>query len=384
MVYGVCVSHSLMLSEIGRALREDADLLYTEKRLSRNLNTDRLDDKALLQRHLERASVLTKANDGEGVVIAVDYTDLSKPRANLDPHRGMEGVCMCYDGSKGKPGPGYPMVQLEAHFPDGNQRPLIYRPFTYGLGFSSQQREFLDAIREAAQYVGPKAWWVMDRGFDGKSIFAGTEAVGARWICRVNLAKHRTVYQGQTKMPVDLAVAQMRPQYRHVLKGTPPVRVRIASRVVQLENRKGKREAVDRTLVAVWFPHSVEPMTLLASEYVPGRAGALEVADAYSRRWKCEEATRSMKDSRQWGVRIEDLRALRFRGVERLVLVALLAYGILSDLRAACQRLARVALAAVKTFGTPPVDLRYRLLRGVGSVLAGIQTRARLRARSAT
>ena len=106
MILGIYRSESLMLSEIGRKLDEDTRLIHTEKRFSRNLNSDRLDDKDLLRRHLELASRATMKDNGEGVVTAVDYTDLAKPSADL--HTGMELVCRCRVGSKGTIGT-YPL-----------------------------------------------------------------------------------------------------------------------------------------------------------------------------------------------------------------------------------------------------------------------------------
>ena len=125
MFAGIVMSRSLMLSEIGRSLNETARdgtrrrLIHTEKRLSRGLNSDRLDDEAIRRVLLERAGRLTLRDDGDGVVVAIDYTDLAKPYARPQQPRGMELACKCHDGSRGSVSMGYPIVQIEASLPGG-------------------------------------------------------------------------------------------------------------------------------------------------------------------------------------------------------------------------------------------------------------------------
>ena len=80
MAFGILSGRSLMLSESGRALKEPYELQVTENRLSRNLRGGRLHDDSLEKRHLGRVSRWTLANQGEGVVVAVDYTDICKRR----------------------------------------------------------------------------------------------------------------------------------------------------------------------------------------------------------------------------------------------------------------------------------------------------------------
>jgi hypothetical protein len=53
MIFGISASHSAMLSEVGRALGEDADLITTEMRLSRNLANRNLDESAVRNLYLD-------------------------------------------------------------------------------------------------------------------------------------------------------------------------------------------------------------------------------------------------------------------------------------------------------------------------------------------
>jgi len=131
---------------------------------------------------------------------------------------------------------------------------------------------------------------------------------------------------------------------------------------------KDKRSGPKRTLVVVWG-FGKNPLVLLANEYLPDRASALKILKAYIRRWRAEETNRAMKDSHGWGIRLEDVRALKFRGVERILMLASAVYLFLSELTAASKDVVKQVMAFVGTFGPCPPDGRYRLMRGFGTAL---------------
>lgn len=164
MLTAMAISRWPMVSDIDRAVEEeDADsnpgrLIHTESRLSVGLNSDRLDDAALHTHHVETVARFTRRDAGECIVCAVHYTDLTKPWANTDPKRGMEGVSRCWNGSEGDTGSGYLLVQVQAELGD-MQVPVLLHPFSYDeIVKSSQNTVFLEHIARAAPYVGPQAW----------------------------------------------------------------------------------------------------------------------------------------------------------------------------------------------------------------------------------
>ena len=389
MIAGMIQSGSVMLSEIGRALDEQTDdgspreLNHTEKRLSRNLNSDRFDDEALKARHRALVSKFTKRNDGEGIVCAVDFTDIEKKRANLDPEKGMEGVCLKWDGSEKEATPGFPVVQVEAHLPDGNQLPVVLHPFSYlepGITKGSQTKVFLDQIAQAAPAVGSRAWWVLDRGFDNIRYFDGLDGIGLRWICRLQHAikNQRDLFMADgRRLSVEDAALETIPRFkmdaqpgRARARHRKVIKLEIGFRKVYLSDMKNNPRPVGkaRTLIVV-YGFGKTPIVTLVSEYIEGKAAILEATRAYGRRWKAEEATRSAKDSRGWGVRLEDVRALTLRGIRRLVLLAALVYAFLATLRDVGGELLDFVARAVRVFSEAP-DIRYRLFRGLSEVLA--------------
>lgn len=388
MLRGMAISHSPMLSEIGRALEEEdrhgdpRRLIHTEKRLSRGLNSDRLNDDALNTRHLERVSRWTLKDDGAGIVCAVDYTDLSKPWANTDPNRGMEGVSRCWNGSEGETGIGYPVVQVEADLGQ-LQVPVILRPFSYDeIAKSSQNTVFLEQLAHAAPYVGPLAYFTFDRGFDNVRIFTGMDALAKRWIVRLQYAvkNQRDLFVADGRcLKVEDAALEVVPRFKMEIKagrkrakasGKKTITLEVGSRKVFLSDQKNNPSPMGpaRTLIVVWGFGS-KPVALLCSEHLEGKAAILEAARAYGRRWKAEEATRAAKDSRGWGVRLEDVRALTLRGVRRLALLATMLFAFMATVRDAGGELLARAMALVSAFGRLPPDPRYRVLRGLGELL---------------
>lgn len=387
MLKGMIVARSPMLSEIGRALEEEDEdgnrrrLIHTEKRLSRGLNSDRLDDEELRTRHLEQVARWTQKGAGEGVVVAVDYIDIAKPWASTK--HGMEGVGRCWNGSDHEVGVGYPVVQIEADMGDA-QVPVILHPYGQDdLAKSSQTKIFLDQIEIAAPCVGARAWWTLDRGFDNTVYFNGLDALNLRWICRLQHKVHnqRSLFTADGRLLSVEALASETPRTftmqvkigkkRTKKKGQNFMLVEVGALLVRMSDMKGSSAAPVgpvRTLVVVWG-YGKEPLALLVSELVEGKEAVLEAARAYGRRWKCEEETRAMKDSRRWGVDLEDVRALYLRGIQRLALLIAILYTFLAAVRGMDAGALKRLLDLVPCFGDVPPDPIYRIFRALGEWL---------------
>lgn len=102
-----------------------------------------------------------------------------------------------------------------------------------------------------------------------------------------------------------------------------------------------------------------------------------DVFDAYHRRWSIEEVNRSFKESRLWGVRMEDVRAQSLRGVQTLVLLATIYFGYLVTLRnRAASQLAVVATRAVAIGADEAMDPSCRLVRWMGQLLDDVPRRS--------
>lgn len=208
MLLGNFMSHSLMLSEIGRTLREkDANgrlrrLIHTEKRLSRNLLSDRFDDQAFYAAWFGRIGRHLGADDGKGVVLAIDYTDIRKNGAKKPPSKEqvrkglrrpdekmpMQFISWCRDGSTKKVGARYPIAQFEASRSNGVRAPVLYHVFSKREpGYLSEPKVFMDCMDRVAPHIGKQAWWALDRGFQNMQYFDHMDRLGVRWATRVKI-----------------------------------------------------------------------------------------------------------------------------------------------------------------------------------------------------
>ena len=92
---------------------------------------------------------------------------------------------------------------------------------------------------------------------------------------------------------------------------------------------------------------------------------ARRVANIYLDRWGVEEANRFTKQ----GFDLEDVRALTWTGLKRMVQLVHLAYGFLALLVHGPRKQVERIAPSFKAFEPVPVHLYYRLLEGIGALL---------------
>lgn len=399
MLFGILKGRSLMLSEVGRALddvKEDGtpmDLIQTEKRLSRNLLSERFDDEAFEANWWSKVSSHVAKDDGEGVVIAVDYTDAQKPYAQPWRAKGMEFACRCRDGSEGVVGRGFPIAMFTASLPNGQYMPVLAHVFSYdepSFSKSSEPKVFMECMTRVAPHVGKRAWWAMDRGFENNRYFDHLDRMERRWVTRVKVgdavSHPQTVFTAggiQTDVRTLAQARGLGAPFRFTRKvNGRTIRVELERFEVFLSNQKNNPKPVGpaRTLLVIRRLRSdgtvtEEPLTVLASEWAGTDAHAIEIYGAFTRRWKVEEMARAEKDSRGWGLRLEDFRSLKLVGIRRLVMLAQAVYLYLVELGLPnATDLAAKLVRTVRRFGDPK-DWTYVLFRAVADWLKAMERR---------
>lgn len=402
MLTGIFLSKSLMLSKIGRAAdgrsrSDDPNWMHViEKRLSRNLLSERFNEQAFMSAYWPLVERRTRADEGEGVVIGVDYTDAQKPFAQPDHPKGMQYACRCRDGSKKEKGLGYPIAMFTASLPNGQYMPVLAHVYSYDdpafMG-SSEPKVFMQCMSEVAPHVGRRAWWAMDRGYENHRYFAHLDALERRWVTRVRVSDR--VQHPQTVFTESGEKTDVRALSRARGAGS---RTRVTRKVngrsvvhelerftVYLSDQKTSPRAVGqrRTLLVArrlrQGKAAKETLTMIASEWVGTDEHAEEIFGVYVRRWKVEEATRAAKDSRGWGVRLEDFRSLKFDGIRRLVMLAQAVYLFISEMypRIAERSFAPFLLGVGRL--SSPEDWTYQLMVAIGNALASVARCSRLR-----
>src|SRR5713226_8795238 len=103
MLFGISTRHSAMLSEIGRALGEDADLITTEIRLSRTLVNRNLDESAVRSLYLKAVKPFVR-----DAVVALDFSEIRKEYAEKQ-----EWLCGIWDDTRAEKARGYWLLNIE-------------------------------------------------------------------------------------------------------------------------------------------------------------------------------------------------------------------------------------------------------------------------------
>ncbi|MFY0572806.1 transposase [Archangium lansingense] len=373
-LFGLVEKKSVLLSQIGRALKEPSRLIHTEKRLSRNLGNKRYDDAAVEQDYLKLVAPILRDERYPRPTIAVDLTDIAKPRARKMPY-----LARVLDGSTKELADGYEVISIEAVGVRGRRLPLLSRLFsTESPEYKSQNATVFDAIATARKHVPDDAFWAFDSGFDGGTFFRKMEEMGVDFAVRLRVEGNcRTLFTSEGKTNVKGLVESTPRLYFHRPRGTKKkknwlLQVGWVSHVhLQQEHpssckQTGKPGAKSYSLVTVSGDAlGQEPLAILTTLEVKTADDARRVASIYLDRWGVEEANRFTKQ----GFDLEDVRALTWTGLKRMVQLVHLAYGFLALLvHGPRKQVERIALS-FKAFGPVPEYLYYRLLEGLGRLL---------------
>jgi hypothetical protein len=401
MVFGIIGGGSCQLSKVGEAASRvigswDDEEVNTarryntvEKRLSRNINSDRLDDDLLLGNYGEKMAPLLMRNDGEGVVVALDESDITKNYADDRPGRGMEYIAAKRDGNatvprfgsagRKKPGKdnphaevtkGYMIAQVEASMPNGNSFPLVYNVFSrVDPDYLSDFDECRRSVLAAAPYVGSKAIWVGDAGsiYDNRRFFDFMDGLSLTWCVRIKAGKNSRTMQNRDLRKGPRTVEQIIREVRSELTRE----VQVGKELMKLSFGYAQvRDCPGGTAAGPWRGLLVvrgfaRPVAYLVSRKFKNINDAMTFHAAYRRRWPVEEMNRAAKDSHGWGPEIEDVRALTLRGVRRIVNYAMIGYGFMAWMREQAKATAEKLIKSAWVMEKRTKDMSYRLFHAL-------------------
>jgi Transposase DDE domain len=374
-LFGLVEKRSVLLSQIGRALNEPRRLIHTEKRLSRNLGNERYDDAAVEADYLRLVAPILRDERYPRPVIAVDLTDIAKPRARKMPY-----LHKVHDGSKDELATGYQLVCVEAVGVRGRRLPLLSRLFSQvEPDFRSQNVTALEAVATVCPHVPDDAFWVFDSGFDGHMFFQRLDELGITYAVRLKLSNDRLLHTPEGQIRVSEAVALLPQPHSHRIRfhrrkgmGWEKKQLRLGFvRDVHLPEytpggRPSKKKlGQTRYSLVVAQGMGLKPLVILTTQDVRTKEDAGRVVDIYLERWGIEEGNRFVKQ----GFDLEDVRALTWTGLKRMVQLVHLAYAFLALLVHGPRKQVERIASAFKAFGPVPEYLYYRLLEGIGTLL---------------
>ncbi len=327
MLYGLLTGGSVRLSQIARSLKEDTVLLYTEKRLSRNI-CGRIDTGKLEEEYLKLVKV--------GRVIAVDNCDIRKNKGYEMPYIGR-----IWDGSEQSIAFGYNMLQIEAVNKDRSGFPLAMRLHSYKAykEGESQNKLLLTEARRLSSLF-PNRIWVFDRGYDAGRIMEGLRKMPLTYVIR---------QKGTRKLFLKDKSFLVKNAWRYI-----PLKERGRQRIGFAHVEINGTEKI-HTIILVKRPGRAV-VALLSNHKAKDMKDAERLLDAYKQRWGIEESIRFLKQSFD----LEDIRLLRYEALQRMMVFVMLSYGFL--------RLNQKKLLErnmVKHFSEPPRFTMYRVMEGV-------------------
>jgi tetratricopeptide (TPR) repeat protein len=277
MLTGMVAKKSILLSDIGRALNEDTELLYTEKRLSRNLPHSSLNDSAVRENYLH-----TVRRDTKNSVIAFDLSDVRKEYSKDQPY--LAGI---WDSSLKEKTRGYWLTMVEAIGSNGKHTPLWLKAWSQKMPeFISQNAEIIETIHAIAAHADRSATWVFDRGFDSAKIVSTCESARITYVIR-QVGKRSIFGPDGEKESTYEAASKIEMPYRFAWRAirhskTYANECRCGSALVTFPD--GEK----RQLLVMQHSRYREPVFLLSNCPTTDRDTVIRLCLAYLRRWSIE------------------------------------------------------------------------------------------------
>ena len=316
-IYGIQASGDAKLSSIVRAIDDDIKPIYTEKRLSRNLDDGGIGDSVAAA--VLKAGAASVRSD---TLLLVDPTEIRKEFA-----RAMEYVTRVRDASRSsKEGRdvivnGYHGCMVAACRIGGRRTvPLALRLWSSRApGFKGENDEVLRIVKAVYAATGGKGVTVYDRGGDRPAIYDYLVGEGRDFVIRLT-GRNVLSWRGMHETRALAQECTMRHSH-HVTFDSHGrecnVPISFGAMPVRLPTHPEKELHM---VVVKGFGR--EPMMLLTSLPADGSfASQWRIVDAYLSRWRVEETIRFVKQA--YG--LENIRVMsytRIRNMAALVLAA--------------------------------------------------------------
>jgi hypothetical protein len=360
MIFGLCASGSVLLTEVGRKLPTNISLHAVEKRLSRQLGSERWDDEAMLERYVRWAARGIKPE----TILALDVSDIRKAYAEK-----MGCLGKVHDGSTGEIVTGYWLLAVEAHHAGGQRQGIYLQAWSaQAEEFESENREILRAVELVERVAPGRALWVIDSGGDRSRLHQEFKKLKVRYLVRVG--RNRTVELHGHKRGIHQVAADVLMsgsiRFNHRTKRG---RWRILRLRYGFEQIIWQEEAYS---LVVAEGIGAERLILWSNEPVVSAEDAEGIVRAYLRRWAVEDANRVMKQE----FSLEAIRVADWHRVQRLVLLVGIAYGFVCRMGGKGKRVVKKLIQLARRLRPPKKVIAYAIRKGIAALwAAGLQVR---------
>ena len=311
MIYGICASGSVLLSEVARALEEPIEMHATHKRLSANLSNGKI-ERTIAKSVLAMGAKRIKKD----TLLIVDPSDITKKYA-----RKMEYLAEVRDASEKKIGDGYWLCEVVGCEHGKHEiTPLAQILWSQKApDFVSENTQILSLVDKVLSATEHRGILVYDRGGDRREfLIPWTQDARVRYLVRQRGDRH-LLYNGMLQAAETLANMCKTPY---------------AESIVKEVNGKEKYYFIDFGFVPVRLPEVPDrplwlvvvkgfgnrPMMLLTTEPMRRNRTVLWWAvEAYLTRWRVEDTIRFIKQSYD----LENVRVLTYQRLKNLVTLLL-------------------------------------------------------------
>ena len=360
MIFGMCASGSVLLTEVGRKLPSDISLHAVEKRLSRQLGSQRWNDESMFERYVQWATHVVKPE----TVLALDTSDIRKAYAEK-----MECLGKVHDGSTGEIATGYWLLSVEAHQASGQRQGIYLQAWSaQAIEFESENREILRAVELIERFAPRRALWVIDSGGDRSCLHREFHRLKVRYLVRVG--RNRSVELHGQKRSIRKVASEvlLRGSFRFPHR-TKRGRWRVLRLRYGFEQIEWQEEAYS---LVVAEGISDEQLILWTNELVSSTEEAERVVRSYLRRWAVEDANRVIKQE----FSLEAIRVSDWLRVQRLVLLVGIAYGFVCRMGSKGKRMVKKLIELARRLRPPKKVLAYAIRKGIAALwAAGLQRR---------
>jgi len=358
MLYALSAGQDVKLSVMARLLEEDVPLIATEKRLSRNLATEDMDEELI-----EGVVRMGSRRVHSDTLLVLDLSDIMKPYAQK-----MEYLATVRDSSTGKLAEGYWTCNVIG-CEEGEQRIVPLYQALYSADapkFESENAEILRAVDTVRAATKERGIWVMDRGGDRHKLFRPFLDRAMRFIVRQRGDRH-LLFRGRMRPTIDIAqgcpILYADRIVRETKDGERSYQIEYGFRKVKLPGRN------EQLYLVVVKGFGQRPMMLLTNMPLRKRRSVLWfIVGSYLTRWRIEDAIRFVKQS----YNLEDIRVLKYQRLKNLIALVLAASHFVAIYLGDRLKLAILARSVLKVakrfFGIAPFRY-YALADGVAAIL---------------
>ena len=317
MLYGIQASGDTRLSSVVRAIEDDIEPIYTEKRLSRNIENKGL-EKLVSSAILAEGAMHVKKD----TLILVDPTEIRKEFA----HR-MEYVTRVRDASRSSKEGRDVLVNgyhgcMVAACTSGSRKtiPLALKLWSSRApGHKGENDEVLDMLKDVFEATGGKGIVVYDRGGDRPAFYKDFIENGISFIVRIN---SRSALSWKGLHDVESLARQCTMRHRHhVVFDSHGRECNIPISFGTMPVKLPKHPDKQLHLVVV-RGFGQQPMMLITSLDVDTTfKSQWRVVEGYLSRWRIEETIRFIKQ--EYG--FENIRVQSYDGIRNMASLVLAA-----------------------------------------------------------